>query len=67
MCERMMEHFTGVLEWDGDWWVGSVEVLPVANTQGRSLDEARENLREAVHSITEANRSAGRDGVRVKP
>lgn len=33
-----------------------VEELPGANTQGATLDEARENLREAVEMVLEANR-----------
>jgi predicted RNase H-like HicB family nuclease len=40
--------------------VGSVEELPGALTQGRTLDEARENLREAVYLIIEANREVAR-------
>jgi predicted RNase H-like HicB family nuclease len=30
--------------------------LPGANTQGETLDEARENLKEAVELVLEANR-----------
>ena len=33
-----------------------VEELPGANTQGATLEEARENLREAVALVIEANR-----------
>ena len=33
-----------------------VEELPGANTQGDTLDEARENLKEAVYMVLEANR-----------
>jgi len=33
-----------------------VEELPGANTQGETLEEARENLREAVSLIIQANR-----------
>jgi hypothetical protein len=36
------------------------EGLPGANTQGRTLDEARENLKEAVEMIIEANRKLTR-------
>lgn len=45
-----------VFERDGDWWIGYVEELPGANTQGRTLEEARENLKEAVALVVEANR-----------
>jgi predicted RNase H-like HicB family nuclease len=55
-----MEKFTAVFEQDGDWWIGSVEELPGANTQGRTLDEARENLKEAVTLVIEANRELAR-------
>ncbi len=37
-------------------FVAFVEELPGANTQGDTLDEARENLREAVAMVIEANR-----------
>jgi predicted RNase H-like HicB family nuclease len=37
-------------------YVGFVEELPGANTQGDTLEEARENLREAVELVLEANR-----------
>lgn len=52
----MDNNFTAVFEQDGDWWIGYVEELPGANTQGQTLDEARENLKEAVALILEANR-----------
>ena len=55
-----MERFTAVFEQDGDWWIGYVEELPGANTQGRTLDEARDNLREAVQLVIEANRDLAR-------
>ena len=65
-----MEKFTAVFERDGDWWIGYVEELPGANTQGHSLEEARENLEEAVRLVIETNRrlarqrAEGRDVVR---
>ncbi len=48
--------FTAVFERDADLWVAYVEELPGANTQGKTLEEARENLRDAVAMILEANR-----------
>ncbi|UCG71143.1 MAG: type II toxin-antitoxin system HicB family antitoxin [Thermoplasmata archaeon] len=47
--------FTAVFEKDGEWWIGYIEELPGANTQGKTLDEARENLKEAVTLVIEAN------------
>lgn len=37
-------------------YVGFVEELPGANTQGETLEEARANLREAVQMVLDANR-----------
>lgn len=51
--------FTAVFERDGDWWVGSVEELPGANTQGVTLDEARDNLKEAVALIIRSQPRVG--------
>ena len=49
-------NLTAIFEQVGEWWLGYVEELPGANTQGKTLDEARENLREAVQLIVEVNR-----------
>lgn len=56
----MENKFTAVFEQDGEWWVAWVEELPGANTQGATLEEARENLKEAVQLIIEANRELAR-------
>ncbi len=37
-------------------YVAFVEELPGANTQGETLAEAKENLKEAVAMVLEANR-----------
>ena len=37
-------------------YIGFVEELPGANTQGATMDEVRENLKEAVQLVLEANR-----------
>ena len=37
-------------------YVAFVEELPGVNTQGATLDKARENLQEAVALVLEANR-----------
>jgi len=42
-------------------YVGFVEELPGANTQGATIEEARENLREAVELVVEANRALARE------
>ena len=51
----MRNDFTAVFEQHEDGWIGYVEELPGTNTQGATLDEVRENLREAVTLVLEAN------------
>ena len=55
--------FTAVYQKTADWWVAWVEELPGANTQGKTIEEARENLREAVTLILEVNREQSRQDV----
>jgi len=52
----MENRFTAVFEQGDSWWIAYVEELPGANTQGETLAEARENLKEAVALVLEANR-----------
>jgi predicted RNase H-like HicB family nuclease len=44
-------------------YVGFVEELPGANTQGVTLEEARDNLREAVELVVEANRTLAQESL----
>jgi predicted RNase H-like HicB family nuclease len=48
--------FTAVFEKVPEGYIGFVQELPGANTQGTTLDEARANLAEAVRLVLEANR-----------
>ena len=61
-----MEKFTAVFEQEGDWWMAYAEELPGANTQGKTLEEARANLREAIQLIVEANRELARRAAQGK-
>jgi predicted RNase H-like HicB family nuclease len=49
--------FTAVFKKVPEGYIGFVEELPGANTQGRTLREARSNLKEAIKLILEVNRS----------
>jgi predicted RNase H-like HicB family nuclease len=44
---------------DGDGYVAYIEELPGAISEGDTLEEARENLRDAVELLLEANRDLG--------
>jgi predicted RNase H-like HicB family nuclease len=59
----MKLELTAVFRKVPEGYIGFIEEIPGANTQGATLDEARENLREATLLILEANRMlAGQDG-----
>lgn len=48
--------FEEIPEAQGGGFVASVEELPEAITQGKTLDEARTNLRDAIELVLEDNR-----------
>lgn len=48
---------TAVYRKVAEGYIAFIEELPGANTQGRTLDEARTNLREAAALVLEANRT----------
>ncbi len=54
--ERKEMQLTAVFMQVPEGYIAFVEELPGANTQGNTLEEARENLREAVALVLEANR-----------
>jgi len=59
-------NWTAVYQKVPQGYVGWVEELPGANTQGTSLPEVKENLKEAIALILEANRKLrGRRRVRL--
>lgn len=47
---------TGVYQKHGDWYLGWVEEVPGVNTQGKTLKEAKENLKEALEMVLDFNR-----------
>lgn len=48
--------FTAVFQKVKEGYIGIVEELPGANTQGSTLRETRKNLKEAIRLVLEANR-----------
>jgi len=53
----MIGQFNAVYFKEGKWYVGYVEEIPGANTQGRTLAEAKKNLKEALEMVLAANRA----------
>jgi predicted RNase H-like HicB family nuclease len=54
---------TAVFQKVPEGYIGFVEELPGANTQGATLDEARANLAEAVELVLEANRTLSEESI----
>ena len=45
------------------WFVGWVEEIPGTITQGKSLDECRRNLKDALKLMVETHRDEARQGL----
>ena len=60
----MKLELTALFQKVAEGYIGFVEELPGANTQGATLDEARTNLQEAVHLVIEANRALAEEALR---
>ncbi len=61
--QRMHNEFTAIIERDGDWFIAYSPEIPGANGQGRTADEARANLGEAISLILEDRREDALRGV----
>jgi predicted RNase H-like HicB family nuclease len=60
----MRNEFTAIIERDGEWYIAYCPEIPGANGQGRTKDDAQENLAEAIELILEGRRE---DAVRGVP
>ncbi|MGH7719900.1 MAG: type II toxin-antitoxin system HicB family antitoxin [Gemmatimonadaceae bacterium] len=55
----MHHEFTAVFDRDGDWVIAYCPEVPGAHGQGRTEDEARESLMEAIALVLEDRREDG--------
>jgi predicted RNase H-like HicB family nuclease len=55
--------FTAVFQKVPEGYIGFIEELPGANTQGRTLEETKTNLREAISLVLEANRTLAEEAI----
>ncbi len=60
----MHNEFTAIIEQDGGWFIAYCPEIPGANGQGRTQEEARSSLAEAVSLILEDRRE---DALRGTP
>ncbi|HBF13031.1 MAG TPA: HicB family protein [Deltaproteobacteria bacterium] len=59
----MKNHFTAIYEKKGKWVIAYVEEIPGVNTQGKTLAEAKRNLKEALELVLESNRMLARSEI----
>lgn len=59
----MPNEFTAIIEKDGAWYIAYCPEIPGANGQGRTRDEARQNLGEAIALILRDRREDALRGV----
>jgi len=59
----MHNEFTAVFERDGEWFVAYCPEIPGANGQGRTKDEARQSLAQAIALILDDRREEGLRGI----
>lgn len=52
----MRDEFTALIERENDWYIASCPEIPGANGQGRTPDEARASVAEAIALILEDRR-----------
>jgi predicted RNase H-like HicB family nuclease len=59
----MQTTLTAVFEKSPYGYIGYVEELPGANTQGETLEETKRNLIEAIQLVLEANRQLAEEEI----
>ncbi len=59
----MHNEFTAVFEHDAEWYIAYCPEIPGANGQGRTKEEARQSLADALALILEDRREEGLRGV----
>ena len=52
----MSSEFTAIIERDGGWFIAYCAEIPGANGQGRTKEEARESLVQAIKLVLEDRR-----------
>jgi predicted RNase H-like HicB family nuclease len=62
----MERTFEATIEKRDKWYIGWVEAVPGAFSQGRTIREVQENLKEAVQLILESQRELREEGVASK-
>ncbi len=59
----MHNEFTAIIEQDGDWYIAWCPEMPGANGQGRTVEESKSRLAEAIALILQDRREDMMRGV----
>lgn len=59
----MHNEFTAIIERDGEWYIAYCPEIPGANGQGRTHEECRQSLADAIALILEDRREDGLRGL----
>ncbi len=59
----MHNEFTAIFEQDGEWFIAYCPEIPGANGQGKTREEARQSLADAIALILEDRREDALRGV----
>ena len=51
----MKKQFTAIIVKQGEWYAGSIKEVPGAISQARTIEELRENLKEAIQMVLESD------------
>ena len=63
----MKETLTAVFEKSPYGYIGYIEELPGANTQGKTLEETKRNLIEAIELVIQSNRQLTEEELSLRP
>jgi predicted RNase H-like HicB family nuclease len=62
----MVREFTAIYKKNKEWYLGWIEEIPGVNTQGKTLKETKENLKEALLLILETNKLLNKKEIKGK-
>ena len=64
MAKRTLHNeFTAIIERDEEWYLGYCPEVPGANGQGKSIDECKKNLADAIALVLQDRRKDAQRGL----
>ena len=63
VVQSLRNEFTAIIEWGESWYIAFCPEMPAANGQGKTREEAKQNLAEAILLLLEHHRDNGLRGI----